>query len=223
MPEASSRRIKVWDLPLRLFHWALLICVAGAVASIEIGENIDVHQYFGYAVLALLVFRLIWGLVGGEHARFSSFVRGPQAILGYLKNMKNHQGPSVGHNPLGALSVLGMLAVLLFQAISGLFLTDEIMFEGPLFKYISGSVASLLAEAHEANAGILFALIGLHLAAILFYRFAKRENLITPMITGSKDIPAATPLSHARGGHALLGLGVFAAAAALVWSIVTQL
>lgn len=220
--KTATRRIKLWDLPLRLFHWALLICVAGAIASIEIGENVEVHQYFGYSVLALLLFRVIWGLVGGEHARFARFVRGPGGVLNYLKHMKDHKGPSIGHNPLGALSVLGMLAALLFQAISGLFLTDEIMFEAPLFKYISGATASLLAEIHEANAAIIFILIGLHIAAILFYRFVKRENLVTPMITGNKEVPADLPEHNASGGSAWLGLLIFGAVAASVWFLVTS-
>lgn len=223
MTKTASRRIKVWDLPLRLFHWSLLVCVVGAIASIEIGDNIDVHQYFGYAVLSLLIFRLLWGLVGGEHARFGNFVRGPAAILAYLKNMRAQHGPSVGHNPLGALSVLAMLGVLLFQAVSGLFLSDEIMFEGPLFKYVSGEVAGWLAEAHEANAALIFALIGLHLAAIAFYRLVKRENLITPMITGRKEIPADTELQDARGGRVLPGLILLAMAAGATWFVVTRL
>lgn len=223
MNDKTLKKIRVWDLPLRLFHWALLICVVGAIASNEIIENIDVHQYFGYAVLSLVVFRLAWGLLGGEHARFTSFVRGPGQIMNYLKNMKAHSGPSIGHNPLGALSVLGMLAAVLFQAVSGLFITDEILFEGPLFKFISGDTASLLAQAHEINSKIIFALIGLHIAAILFYRFGKRENLITPMITGNKEVPADCPAKDAKGGHAGAGLTVFAVAAALIWAIVTQL
>lgn len=219
----KTRRIKLWDLPLRLFHWALLICVAGAIASIEIGENVEVHQYFGYAILSLLIFRVIWGVVGGSHARFVSFIHGPGTVLDYLKRMKEHKGPSIGHNPLGALSVLGMLAALLVQATSGLFLTDEIMFEAPLFKYISGATASLLAEIHEINAAIIFTLIGLHLAAILFYRFIKRENLITPMVTGNKEVPAELTEQDASGGSAWLGLLVFGVAAGAVWFIINKL
>lgn len=217
------KTIRVWDLPLRLFHWALLICVLGAIISIEIADNIDIHQYFGYAVLSLLIFRLTWGVLGGEHARFASFVRGPGQAIAYLKTIKTQHGPSIGHNPLGALSVLGMLAALLFQAVSGLFLTDEILFEAPLFKFISGDTASLLAQAHEINPKIIMALIGLHIAAILFYRFGKRENLITPMITGSKEVPADCPANDAKNGHAWLGLALFATTTALVWAIVTQL
>lgn len=219
----NTRRIRVWDLPLRLFHWALLVCVCGAILSIEVFDNIDVHLRFGQAVLALLVFRIIWGFAGSTHARFLNFVRGPGGILAYLKKMKSESGVMIGHNPIGALSVIGMLLVLGFQACSGLFLTDEIMFEAPLFKYVSGETASLLAKLHEANATLIFILIGLHLAAILFYRFVKRDNLVTPMITGSKAIPASSAEQSATGGHALLGLVIFGIASALVWYLTTAL
>jgi len=218
-----TRRIRVWDLPLRLFHWFLLICVSGAILSIEVFDNIDWHLRFGLAVLALLIFRVIWGFVGSRHARFLEFVRGPGAILAYLRKMKSGEGVTVGHNPVGALSVVALLLVLCVQAGSGLFLTDEILFEAPLFKYVSGQTASLLAELHETNAALIFTLVGLHLAAILFYRFVKRDNLVTPMITGSKEVPTSLPETSAEGGSAWLGLVIFGLAAALVWYVATRL
>jgi cytochrome b len=223
----SIRKIRLWDLPLRLFHWALLLCVTGAIASAELADEIagamDWHPRFGYAILGLLIFRLIWGFVGSEHARFTRFVRGPAAILEYLRGMKDATGPSIGHNPLGALSVLALLATLLFQAGSGLFLNDDdFAIEGPLYKHVSESVVHVLRKLHETNAGLIFALIGLHLCAILFYRFIKRENLVTPMLTGNKEIPAEAPDYDAQGGSNLLGLGVFALAAGLVWFVVTK-
>lgn len=218
-----TRRIRVWDLPLRLFHWSLLTCVSGAILSIEVFDNTDWHLRFGQAVLALLIFRLIWGFAGNRHARFCSFVRGPGAIIAYLRKTGSGETVQVGHNPLGALSVIALLLVLSFQATSGLFLTDEILFEAPLFKYVSGQTASLLAKLHEANATLIFTLIGLHLAAILFYRFVKRDNLVTPMITGHKDVPASLPETSAEGSPAWLGLVIFGFASALVWYVTTQL
>ncbi|MDP5240204.1 cytochrome b/b6 domain-containing protein [Uliginosibacterium sp. 31-16] len=222
----ATRRIKIWDLPLRFFHWALLACVLGAIVSVnladQLGDAMEWHKRFGFGVLTLLIFRLLWGFIGGRHARFASFVRSPGVIIDYLRHMKDHKGPSIGHNPLGALSVLAMLAVLLFQAGSGLFITDEIMMEGPLFKHISEGTAHLLGELHEANAGILITLIGLHLAAIVFYRLVKRDNLIPPMITGNKDVPAETLIPETRGGSIWLGLLAFMLSAAAVWVLVTQ-
>ncbi|MEN3112679.1 cytochrome b/b6 domain-containing protein [Uliginosibacterium paludis] len=219
----STRRIRVWDLPLRLFHWALLVCVCGAIATGEFSSEKDWHARFGYAVLSLLIFRIVWGFVGSTHARFLNFVRGPGGILAYLKKMKSESGVMIGHNPIGALSVIGMLLVLGLQAGSGLFITDQELFEGPFFKYISNSTASLLAQIHEANATLIFILIGLHLAAILFYRFVKRDNLVTPMITGNKEVPASAPEQSAAGGSALTGLVIFGIASALVWYLTTRL
>ncbi|MBS1209765.1 MAG: hypothetical protein H6R19_2163 [Proteobacteria bacterium] len=225
---SSSRRIRVWDLPLRLFHWTLLVLVAGAILSVELADVVsgamDWHPRFGYAILALLIFRLIWGFVGSTHARFANFVRGPAVIIDYLKHLKDHKGPSIGHNPLGALSVLALLATLLFQTVSGLFLSDEDFFiEAPLFKYVSGTVSDLFRELHEANAGIIFTLIGLHVAAILFYRFIKRDNLITPMLTGSKEVAAEQPAQSGVGGNAWLGLVILAVSAAAVWYLVARI
>ena len=224
---SKLRKIRLWDLPLRLFHWSLLLLVSGAIASAELADTItgamDWHPRFGYAILALLVFRLIWGFVGSTHARFANFVRGPAAIIDYLKHMKDAKGPSIGHNPLGALSVLALLAILLFQAISGLFLNDEdFSLEGPLFKHVSGAVSHAFRELHEANAAIIFTLIGLHITAILFYRFIKRDNLVTPMLTGNKEIPVEQPEASASGGSAWLGLLIFGIAASAVWFLVTQ-
>jgi cytochrome b len=222
---SPSRKIQVWDLPLRLFHWLLVISITGAILSVELADyfasGMEWHKRFGMAALSLLVFRVIWGFIGGTHARFSSFVRGPASVITYLKAMKDHHGPAIGHNPLGALSVLALILSLGFQATSGLFITDEVMLEGPLFKYVSESTAHLLGELHEANAGLIFALIGLHIAAILYYRFIKRDNLITPMLTGNKEIPAEYPAEDAKGGHAVLGILVFVIVAALVGYIAT--
>lgn len=216
---ASTRTIRVWDLPLRLFHWSLLICVTGAIVSMQVFENIDWHQRFGYAVLALIIFRIMWGFAGSRHARFLNFIRGPGAIKDYLARSRAGGHISIGHNPLGALSVLALLLVLIAQAVSGLFLTDEIMFEAPLFKYISEHTASLLGRLHHLNANLIFILIGLHLAAILFYRFVKRDNLVTPMVTGRKAVPLAAAEQDAEGGATWLGLLIFVIAAALVWGV----
>lgn len=223
----QSRTIRVWDLPLRLFHWSLAICVSGAILSAklssEFADGMAWHKRFGIAVLTLLVFRLIWGFTGSTHARFSSFLPTPRKVLTYLKDLRSHAGPVIGHNPLGALSVFAVLGVCLFQATSGLFITDEISLEGPLYKHISNALASALGEVHETMGNLLIPLLFLHLAAIFFYRFAKRENLIAPMLTGKKEIPSTHPASDAEGGSAALGLMAFAVAALIVWYVVTQI
>lgn len=175
----------IWDLPLRIFHWALAALVVMAWVSVEILEDLDIHFLCGYGILGLILFRLIWGVVGPEHARFSAFVKGPSAILAYLRGDANHYRG--GHNPLGALSVLFLLAVVGLQATTGLFTDDEYYYFGPLNSYVSSDVVGVMSNLHHLNVNVIIAAIALHLAAIAFYRVVKKENLVTPMITGKKD------------------------------------
>lgn len=224
--QQATREIRVWDLPLRLFHWALVVCVTGSILSAKLADDVsdlmDWHRRFGFTVLALLLFRLIWGFVGGTHARFANFVRGPGAILDYLKQASRGTYASIGHNPLGALSVLALIVTMLFQAISGLFITDELTVEGPLYKHVSNSVASALAGLHEGNGNLIIGLVLLHLAAILFYRFVKRDNLVSPMFTGKKNVPAGHPAQDANGGGSLAGVVLMGVIGVAVWYFVTH-
>ena len=178
--------IRVWDLPIRLFHWMLVLCIVGSFVSVNIGGNaIQWHAYFGYSILCLLIFRIIWGFIGSTHARFISFFPSKKAILDYLSG----SAPRVlGHNPVGALSVFALLFVLCVQVATGLFVDDEIAFQGPLAKYVSSSVGSFLSQIHEGNQVVILTLISIHIAAIWFYKKFKGENLIKPMISGNKEI-----------------------------------
>ena len=181
--------IRVWDLPIRLFHWLLVLCIIGSFISVNIGGNaIQWHAYFGYSVLTLLIFRIIWGFVGSTHARFTSFFPNQEAILNYLRG----KSPRVlGHNPLGALSVFALLFALCVQVTTGLFVDDEIAFQGPLAKYVSGTVVSFLSEIHEGNQVVIYTLIAIHIGAIWYYKKFKGENLIKPMISGDKEIDSS--------------------------------
>ena len=178
--------IRVWDLPIRLFHWLLVFCIAGSLISVNLGGNaIEWHAYFGYSVLTLLIFRVVWGFVGSTHARFISFLPNKKAIFGYWQG----SSPRVlGHNPVGALSVFALLFVLSVQVTTGLFVDDEIAFQGPLAKYVPGWVVSFFSEIHEGNQVVIYTLISIHIAAIWYYKKFKGENLIKPMITGDKEI-----------------------------------
>lgn len=179
-------KILVWDLPLRLFHWLLVLLVVVSVTSATIGGNaMQIHMLSGYTILALLLFRILWGFFGSTHARFSSFVRSPAAAFAYLRG-KADCG-HLGHNPAGAWSVVFMLTVLLVQAGTGLFANDDIATEGPLAKLVSKALSDRITAIHHLNLKLLLALIGLHLAAIAYYFFGKRENLVKPMLTGFKD------------------------------------
>ena len=181
-----KKLIRVWDLPIRLFHWLLVACVLGSLICVNIGGNaIQWHAYFGYSILTLLIFRIIWGFIGSTHARFASFLPNREAITNYL------QGKSprfLGHNPIGALSVFALLLVLSIQAVTGLFVDDEIAFQGPLSKYLSESSVSFFSEMHESNQVVIYILIAIHIAAIWYYKKLKGEDLIRPMISGDKEI-----------------------------------
>lgn len=199
-------RVKVWDLPTRLFHWALVTLVAGAFATEKLGE-MEWHGRIGLAILGLLVFRLIWGFVGSTYARFSTFVRGPQTIKTYLKG----EWQGLGHNPLGALSVLAILATVGVQVATGLFANDDSSFAGPLATLVSSQTSGDITEVHEAMQIVLIALILAHVAAIMFYAHVKKDNLVKPMIHGWKEADEAVLQSTAKGG----GLTAFVVAAGL--------
>jgi len=181
-----KKTIRVWDLPIRLFHWLLVLCIAGSLISINLSDAaIEYHAYFGYSILTLLIFRIIWGFVGSRHARFASFFPTRTAIQNYLQGKSPRM---LGHNPIGALSVFALLFVLSVQVFTGLFVDDEITFQGPLAKFVPNAVVSLFSEIHEGNQVLIYTLIAIHIAAILFYKKFKGEDLIKPMISGDKEI-----------------------------------
>lgn len=214
MNDTSTRRIRVWDLPTRLFHWTLAALVVGSFVTIKIGGNLMIwHERLGYTVLALLMFRLVWGFAGGRYARFTSFVRGPGHVLAYLRGQG---GDRPGHNPLGALSVLALLAALVFQASSGLFTNDDIAFEGPLARYVSGALSSTLTTWHRRNEYLIMGLVALHVVAILYYRFGRRHDLIGPMFSGDAPVSGGHPASRDDAALRLRALVVAAACAAAV-------
>ena len=192
------KNIRVWDLPVRLFHWALAVLIVVSVVTQNIGGNaMEWHFLSGYAVLTLVVFRILWGLVGTRYARFSSFTHGPSAMISYLRGGKGSLTEKyLGHNPVGSLSVFALLGFVLAQAVSGLFANDDIASEGPLVKFISKELSDKITWFHkDVSANVLYVLIGLHIAAIAFYYFWKKKNLVKPMITGDQetafDAPAA--------------------------------
>ena len=198
-------RVRIWDAPTRLFHWSLVVLIAFSWWSAE-EEHLDWHIWSGLAVVTLLIFRLLWGLVGSSTARFAHFVRGPRQVLDYLRDMKTWR--PVGHSPLGALSVLAMLGAIAVQVGLGLFAVDKDgLYEGPLAYLVSIDASEEIADLHEDWFDILLVLIGLHLAAILFYRLVLGKRLIAPMITGIGDgEPGVEPLRPGRWWAALLCL-----------------
>ena len=213
---SNAAPTRIWDLPVRLFHWLLVPLLAFAWWSAEAGR-LEWHRLSGYALLALVLFRVMWGLWGSETARFARFLRGPAGIGAYLKQLGGKAyTASVGHNPLGGWSVFAMLALLVAQSTIGLFAVDIDGIEsGPLAIFVSFDAGRLAANAHDLLFTALLALIGLHLAAIAFYTLVKRDNLVGPMLTGNKALPGATQPAMASLWLALLSAAI---AAALVFA-----
>lgn len=188
----GSQRIRVWDLPTRLFHWGLVILVVASIVSGKIGGNlIDWHGRFGLAILGLITFRIVWGLVGSTYARFVSFFPTPGRLRTYLRG----DWKEPGHNPLGALSVFALLGLLTLQIATGLPGNDDIAFRGPLFDLVGKALSDRMTGIHKLSINALFVLIALHIAAIMFYAHVKKDNLVKPMITGWKEHPHGQPAS----------------------------
>lgn len=217
---ASASRIRVWDLPTRIFHWSLAALVVFSFTTGKIGgEWMSWHLKSGYAVLALLVFRIAWGFAGSDTARFARFLRGPRAALAYARSITAGRHPFVaGHNPLGGWMIAAMLAILAFQAATGLFSDDEIATQGPLAVKVSNEVVSRMSSLHAISEWIVVGLVVLHVAAIAVYRFAWNVRLVGPMVHGRSEAPAGTMEPRAR--PLWLAALLFAASAAAVYVLV---
>ena len=217
---AATLRIRVWDLPTRLCHWTLAALAAGAfVTGFSGGNGMEVHGKAGIAIVALLAFRIVWGFIGSTHARFATFVRGPAAIRAYLRG----EWQGVGHNPLGALAVLGLLGFLAIQTATGLFGNDDIAFTGPLYALVDKETSDFFTALHRQSVWLLLLLVVLHLGAIAFYWRVRRQNLVRPMLTGWKEAPAPHAEAARGGGMVALlaavcigGFAAYAAAGALL-------
>lgn len=192
---------RVWDLPTRLVHWLLVALIAFSWWSGK-NDHLEWHIWSGLAIMTLLLFRLLWGLVGSSTARFANFVRGPRAVLGYLRG----KWRGIGHTPLGALSVIALLGILAIQVSLGLFASDDDgLVEGPLAHLVSIDTSEAAAEFHEEVFDVLLVFIGLHIAAILFYLVFARKNLVGPMVSGRAALdPGTEPMRPGKWWAALL-------------------
>jgi cytochrome b len=186
--ERPPRIIMVWDLPTRLFHWLLVFFVIISFVTGNIGGNaMQYHEWSGFIILTLLLFRLVWGFVGSRESRFMSFIRGPSAVISYARILLCRRSAHyLGHNPLGGWSIIALLLTLLIQAATGLFANDDIVTEGPLFDWVGKATSDWITRIHKLNQQVIIALACVHVLAVLFYFFYKRENLVLPMITGGK-------------------------------------
>ena len=213
---------RVWDLPLRLFHWSLSLLVAFSLyTGINGGfSEMDYHMISGYGILTLVIFRVIWGLIGSTHSRFRSFVNLSELIPHTRRLLKRDQAKIAGHNPLGALSIIAMLLVLGTQATTGLFANDDIFLEGPLVHLVDDATSDRLTTVHQFCAKALYVLIGLHLAAIIFHEIYQRERLVLPMISGyKKGLPASVDKPSFRREY-VTASGLIATCAGFVYWLV---
>lgn len=213
--------VRVWDLPTRLFHWSLVVLVLGMVITANVGGQAMVwHFRMGYSILTLLLFRLVWGLIGGYWSQFRHFIYSPATIIRYIKG-QSEPAHHVGHNPLGSGSVFALLLLLLAQVSSGLFSDDDIAFAGPLTPLVSSATVQTLTFLHkEVIKVVLILLVFLHIGAIVYYRKKKSINLITPMITGDKVLAEAMPSAKDTATTRLTALLVLLVCAGVVRWIV---
>jgi len=219
----DSKRL-VWDLPLRAFHWLFAASVFASWATAQPGsEWMKWHLRLGYWMIGLLVFRLIWGFVGPQHARFTSFLKGPSTIWSYARAFTGRASAvfeSVGHNPLGALMVVVMLLLVAFQVTTGLFSSDDIAWTGPYYPKVTDATAQRLTALHHTNFNLILAAICLHVVAIVYYTFVKRQPLVPAMLTGYKPASAVPEHAAIRSSQlAKAAIVIAVAAAAVCWLV----
>lgn len=176
----SAKHNLLWDIPTRLFHWLIVGCLPLAWWSAET-QNYELHQWLGYSVIVLVVSRVIWGFVGSRHSRFTDFLVGPGRVLAYLQG---RGAASAGHNPLGGWSVVALLSLLLLQAGSGLFNTDDVFFSGPLYYGASVAFRGAMGQVHELTFNLLLAMVALHILAVLYYQRGRKQPLVQAMLRG---------------------------------------
>lgn len=215
----TAAEVKVWDLPVRVFHWTLVMLLGFSWWSGEVGGlTLEYHMWSGYAVLTLLLFRIAWGVAGSESARFAHFLHGPRRVLAAFRELLTPDPlPDAGHNPVGGWMVAAMLLALLLQVGSGLFANDDLMNEGPLYRHVGKDISDRLTSVHHFVFQMVLALVAVHVAAIAYHRVRKGERLVAAMFTGRKRMAVpAPPLRMAGCGRALLLLGASATIVALL-------
>ncbi len=212
--------MRVWDLPTRLFHWAIVLLIATSYVTIRLGE-MRYHLLSGYAILTLLLFRLAWGFVGSDTSRFGRFLKSPMAGFRHLADFRKREpDDEIGHNAAGGWMVLVMLALLAAQVGTGLFSNDDFVTQGPLAHFVDKAVSDRISGWHGLNFKLLLGAITLHVLAIAAYALIKRHNLVRPMITGRKRLPGNT--RQPRMASSLLAAALVVLAACLVWVLATR-
>ena len=216
------KKLLVWDLPVRLSHWSMMILIVSAIITGELGDDlIEQHALIGYAVLALLIFRLSWGLVGGKYSRIMTYRYHPKLLFLYLRGKFQ---PALGYSPIGLLAVTCLFSLIWTQALSGLVSTDDMMFEGPLRHLVGAAWSDKLTAIHKFVGPVLIAFLVLHLNSILFYKLVLKENKVHAMLFGYKEVPNDTPDELAgTHGRPIWAIGLLIISLTSVWYIVNKL
>lgn len=215
----KAGRVFVWDVPVRLFHWTLLALMIALFITAEILDDaIELHAILGRAALVLVLFRLLWGITGSSYARFSQFMRGPVTVMEYVRSMLARKSEFIaGHNPLGGWMVIVLLAAILVQASLGLFANDDVLFDGPLAYLVTKDTSDFITGLHQDMFYALLVLVGLHVAAVIWHKLFKCENLLPAMFTGYKELPSGVQAENARGGSVLLAVVLLVISAVVVY------
>jgi cytochrome b len=217
-PRIPSLPMRIWDAPTRLFHWTLVLLVAFSYLAIQMSW-MKLHFLSGYTILALLLFRLAWGVVGSETARFSHFLQSPLEAFRHLAHfLRREPDTEIGHNAAGGWMVLVMLLTLLAQVATGLFSNDDVAFEGPLAHRLDKAASDAVTSAHGMIFNVILVVVALHVLAVIAYAIVKRHDLVRPMVTGKKRLPAT--MQQPRFTNPLLALLILIASACLVWLLV---
>jgi cytochrome b len=210
--------MRIWDLPTRVFHWTLVVLLFISCLSVKL-DWMRIHVLCGYSILTLLLFRIVWGFIGSDTARFAGFLKSPLAAIHHLLHLARREPDTeVGHNAAGGWMVVVMLAILMVQAITGLCANDDVLTEGPLARIVGKDRSDWLTHIHSVNFTLIEIVVAAHVLAIVTYRLLKGHNLLWPMVTGKKRLPGATPAPRIM--HPVLGVAVLAVAALAVFLFV---
>lgn len=225
MDESPLVEVAVWDAAVRIVHWLMVVLLVALLTTGLLGNDwLAWHMRAGYAMLTLVLFRIAWGFCGSRNARFGSFVRGPRAAGRYARALaRRAQEWHATHNPLGAWMVVALLAALLIQCGLGLFTNDDVLYEGPLARLVTKDLSDTLSSVHRRGWWVVAALALVHVGAVAAYYALRRDNLVRPMVTGRKRLPAKVADPSLAAASMAFALGILAACALVVWWLVTRL
>lgn len=219
----SLGQVRVWDLPVRLVHWSIVVLLAALLVTGLVGDEWLIwHMRFGQAMLALVVFRVLWGFVGSRNARFSAFLRGPGEIVRYVRSFTGRHERHATHNPLGGWMVVLLLVALLVQAAAGLFTNDDVLYGGPLSERVTKDTSDAISVFHRRFWWVVATLSAVHIVAVLAYLGLWKDNLIVPMLTGYKALPEGAGTPEDAAASTVKATALLVACGLAVWYVANR-